>query len=98
MRVDELITDKWVLAFRIMSADRVIVTLKKGVDSSDLAQQILPWGYELLREVQKNVYLVDLKKENLNALPQSFRRLSSLAIVLKVDRDYLDTEFLKLYP
>lgn len=71
---------------RVMSADRMLVTLAKGNESSTLAQKIKPWGYRVVERGEgPDDYLLNLGAKEPETVADALDRLRELEIVVKAD-------------
>lgn len=86
----QLVVQHW----RVMAADRVVVTLAPEVPARWLKEPLAAWSYRLLRRgAGADAYVVQLSEHSPQAVDQAISRIGGLGEkVIKVEPDYLDKD------
>ncbi|WP_309382986.1 hypothetical protein [Cerasicoccus frondis] len=76
---------------RVMSADRLVVTLESGAASSELADAVQPWGYRIQnRGDAADQYILTLGAKEPETVADAIVNVSGVAHVVSAQPLYLD--------
>ena len=78
---------------RVMSADKVVVTVAEGVESPHLATALEPVGARLLERLSESSYRVQLPENDALAVPRWQESLNQLPEIASTKPDYLDLAY-----
>lgn len=95
LRIEETILKKpqgeFVDSVRVMSADRLVVTLDPGASSSDFAHAIRDWGYRVKERADApDAYIVTLGAKEPATVSDALRQINDVAHVASASPLYLD--------
>lgn len=71
---------------KVMAADRVIVLLTPGMETAQLAQQLKPWGYRIIKRGEAtDQYIIELGAREPETVSDAIERISAVEGVGKVE-------------